>query len=330
MMMNRMTMNRNGFGTAAQMAARPHLAGDPMPGQAKPRRKPGKLLKFLNKLPFPPVVGGMFAVVGAILALATPLWLMEYSIARSGLPALLPAATPPLGSTARVLVTILSSAGWGIGAFLVLWFGSKILARGSKGEKVTQDVQAPVSQIDDESDLARFATPDLRPAPLSADELGSPLMSDEALDLGSALVLAPDPEAAVPDEEEPLTLDAPFALDLEETFALPEPAQPAVEMDSIQTSETAVTAHVSDVVPEYDMSVEPIAEFPAAAMAPVHDDTADHEVATAFEPHEEPDVAALLQRLEFGLARLQFAGKTKPVPPLGRDALLDRMAAGTL
>lgn len=65
-----------------------------------------------------PPAGGVAATVIVAVALAsTPVGIIEMLIVESGLPAMLPASSPPLGPTARSAMSLLG----GVGAGLVAW-----------------------------------------------------------------------------------------------------------------------------------------------------------------------------------------------------------------
>ncbi len=124
----------------------------------------------LNKLPFAPVVGGMFGIVAGILVLATPLWLFEQAIVASDLPSLMSAAAPPLGDKARIMTAILAIAIVGGLLYLAIAQIEKLTAaRGPIARVVPLSLPAP---------LMLTAAP--RPIFAEAD-LGAPFMSDEAM-----------------------------------------------------------------------------------------------------------------------------------------------------
>ena len=147
-------------------------------------------LKNLARVPFAPVVAAMFGVITLILIFMTPGWLFERLIAASGLPSLIPAASPPLGETARKL----SAIAGGVGVFSVLWVGLSLLrafikrnappkARGSRIDPVAAPQANTVSP------------PSLKREPIFAErELGAPFMSDEAI--APAVVASASPAQA--------------------------------------------------------------------------------------------------------------------------------------
>jgi hypothetical protein len=120
--------------------------------------------KSLNRLPLAPVVAAMFAAVAAVLVIAMPHWLFEYYVQRVGLPGLLPAATPPLGNTARIGAAVAAFGATGAALWALL---ATVERRWSEASDSLSDYPSVT------------AGP---PEPLRAEaELGAPLMSEEAI-----------------------------------------------------------------------------------------------------------------------------------------------------
>jgi hypothetical protein len=151
------------------------------------RLKSNAATKRLATLPFAPIVAVMFGLVAGILVMATPIWLLESAVLRLGLPNVLPPTAPPLGGTARALLTLLAAFGTGIGLWLVMTLFGRLAARKrakSAGSVVLADAPLPKKP----APLPDLPYSDSRRAPIFADdELGSPLMSEEALDLRTVL-----------------------------------------------------------------------------------------------------------------------------------------------
>ena len=76
-----------------------------------------KRLKGVPNLPFAPIVATLFGIVAAVLVFATPAWLLERTVASLGISAVLSAAKPPLGDTARLLIAVAT----GLSVGLILW-----------------------------------------------------------------------------------------------------------------------------------------------------------------------------------------------------------------
>lgn len=74
---------------------------------------------------FPGLVALWFAALLGVGSLILPVTLLEYAVDASGLPSLLPAAHPPLGSTARVLIAVAAALG---GAALGLIIARRVAA----------------------------------------------------------------------------------------------------------------------------------------------------------------------------------------------------------
>jgi hypothetical protein len=155
---------------------------------------------ILNRLPLAPVIGAMFAVVAAILVLATPQWLFQDAIVASGLPTLFSAATPPLGAKAKILSAILAASI--VGA--IFWAAIAAIERLiESSRKAPSDGKA---DVEDAKTLDQILADRRRPIFAEAD-LGAPLMSDEAaavardelvLDTALPEVDASDTEIATP------------------------------------------------------------------------------------------------------------------------------------
>lgn len=138
----------------------------------------------LSTVPFVPVVALLFGAVTVILILMTPLWLFERGVVVSGLPALLPAAQPPLGQTARIL----SAVAAGLGVAALLWGLLYILrafikrkappkARGMRIEATKPFVTKGAATFD-----TGIAPLSRKREPIFAErDLGAPFMSDEAI-----------------------------------------------------------------------------------------------------------------------------------------------------
>jgi hypothetical protein len=258
------------------------------------RLKSNAATKRLAKLPFAPIVAGMFGLVAGVLVMATPIWLLESAVLRLGLPNILPPTAPPLGGTARALLTMMAAFGTGIGLWLVLTLSGRLSSRrrAMAGGGVVRPEALKTSKAMPLPDLPYS---DSRRAPIFAeDELGSPLMSDDARDLGAVLasVDVPASEAKAEPVDESLVLDqaVPPMAESEERIVLipPEPL----------------------IVPEPAMATETVVEMPAAPLTPPATD--------------QPSVAAMLERLEAGLAKRVATGRSLK-PPMSRDALLARM-----
>ena len=150
------------------------------------------LARRAQRIPFAPVVALLFGVAAAILVAAVPQWMFEAGVVKSGLPTVLAAAAPPLGLMARLLAI---GVAFGAVSFLV-W---ALVATLTKIVEAKARARTPWRDAGYDADMAMTRDDPLPPRrPIFApDELGAPLMSDEAI----APVIAfsePEPALAAP------------------------------------------------------------------------------------------------------------------------------------
>lgn len=130
----------------------------------------------LQRLPLAPVIGAMFGVAAAILVAAVPVWLFEQAVGASGI-------------VVRVLAIVAAFAVVGLASWGLVWAVERLMV-----------APAPKREEAGELDLGAFdeALPIANEVrrPISAVELGAPLMSDEALQTVAPFVeqLAAEPE----------------------------------------------------------------------------------------------------------------------------------------
>jgi hypothetical protein len=134
------------------------------------------LARRASRIPFAPVVAILFGIVAAILVAAVPQWLFERGVVASGLPHFIAAATPPLGLLARLLAVAtaflaISVLLWAILGPLTSRLEGRVRAR-TPWRDAGYDTPIP-----EDSDL--FISP--RKPIFAPEELGAPLMSDEAI-----------------------------------------------------------------------------------------------------------------------------------------------------
>jgi hypothetical protein len=152
-----------------------------------------RLSRRAARIPFAPVVGLMFGGAAAILVAAMPVRLFERAIVTTGLPAWLSIAAPPLGFTARVLGIVAAFMIVALCAWLVATPLSRWLER---------DRRRRTPWRDDGYAGADGILPavDVRRRPIFApDELGAPLMSDQAI-AGDDMSLPASPPPLLPDD----------------------------------------------------------------------------------------------------------------------------------
>lgn len=217
----------------------------------------------VSRLPFAPVVALMFAAAAATLILASPIWLLERETARAGIAGLMPAAAPPLGSTARMLLTALAAIGAGALAFVAGRLVEPLVEnRPVRRSVIGPDAgEQPISFLR-EAGLIVAPVPapaiDTTPPPISATrELGPPLMSEEAL--AQAPVDRPeaqgDGDAAA--GQDPVLLLAAPATDDQELLLV----DPLVDEAAVSPPEAAEAAVAVDPAPVASRAVQlPVAE----------------------------------------------------------------------
>lgn len=259
------------------------------------------------------VAGGLITAIG-VVAISTDT--LESLVWTTGVAALVPAAAPPLGMTARALLAL----GSGLLVAALLW-SSLFLLFGPGGflvRRTPREDGVPVIRRAD-------AHPDAPPRkPMSAADLGTPMMEvgvgpggrDERtipadLDLPLA---AFDPKAILPVPMEPVRPVSP----LKQTIMAP-----LIAVESVAEATTFVTAPAPPPAPVVPVAaavetpvaveVEPVVE---ARTAPVQEDVAEIAAPTpiarpsraAAEPATPPTIEALLTRLENGALRRGLIG----------------------
>lgn len=242
-------------------------------------------------LPIAPLVAIVLGALAALGVAAMPVSGLESLVMGSGLPAILPAAEPPLGLTARA-VAALASGGF---AALFAWLAAFILV-GSRSVTLGRALE-PAAAFDDEDlpmpVLRRAdAHPDAPPRPplLATRDLGTPFLNVRAAE---ALVEedAPEEDPGLPlprDLEQPLSAFDPAAI---RAVPMPPPVKlpPArrVAQPVLAPNERLEVFELRPPVPAPPPAAEPIAR-----------------------PETEASVLALLERLEKGVVRRSLARKT--------------------
>lgn len=214
-------------------------------------------------LPIAPIAAALLAVAAVLGVVLIPTSLLEAMVMDSGLPALVHAAEPPLGMTARLILAVVCG---GI-AGLVGWFLAFIVVG---TQAVSVDAAVP---MDDQ------LTPNVRRADAHPDAPPRPPLR-ATRDLGMPFPEAKtEEEVALPSEhgtsaELLLTDEAPAPVALEDE-AETVVADLAVydDKDTSLTPEPVVAAPVSEQVPEEQDLPEdldqPLAAFDPAAILPV-------------------------------------------------------------
>ena len=257
---------------------------------------------------FPLVVALWFAVLIGLGSLVVPSALIERAVVASGLPQLISAAAPPLGTTARGGIAVLGALA---GAVMGLLLGrqayrtshaeertvSPINAHEELGENGLDGAQEPAPESDDltqehEAELADDADEQSwDSAWIDHEELGEPEadiapepepeVEDEALELSETPAVAADEQ-----EAEPESTAAPSTLDDLSLMQLAQRLQGAIEERRTRQAEQP-TPTTPTPVPMPQESAAPAVEEPAAPTAP--QSTAPGEDVTRQADHEPRD-----------------------------------------
>lgn len=248
-------------------------------------------------------VGG--ALVG-LLFLVMPSALLEALVTSSGVPAILAAAEPPLGLTARIALALV----FGGGVALFAWFALFLVA-GSRtvtlGGAAASDAETPILRRAD-------AHPDAPPRrPLSANrDLGTPFLDVSA----KPAPRAPEPTQDVQVEEArferplPINLEVPMAgydprAIRAEPLAPPPPVAPLKRPQLIDPGDRFETFELTPVRRDpptirVETSLrEPASKSPAPPPPPV------------VAPQTEATIRALLDRLEAGVAQRETSARPR-------------------
>ncbi len=264
-----------------------------------------KRLKGIPNLPFAPIVAALFGLVSAILVFATPGWLLERVVGTTGLSAVIAAARPPLGDTARTLIAVVAGLLVGLGLWLVL----RIIEKQVHASRVGAAKRPSVPNAGRESGSPSAVRQKSGRSPIFAgQELGAPLMSDEALASGEELFLDPTMLDQAPQVETDVEPEAPLVLEAPDDGAYGEPA--------IQT--------VADP--------EPVVEEAAAIASPVFDMQSPDIAQPLRDSENEPSLIELVNRFETALDRRKTrvaAGEAvTPSPIAGTVANLRELIGG--
>ena len=259
---------------------------------------------LLRALPlYGAVAGGVIAAAGVLLM---PTDTLETLVWSTGIAALVPGAAPPLGMTARVLLSV----GSGLLVAALLW-SSLFLLFGPGGflvRRAPREDGVPVIRRAD-------AHPDAPPRkPMTAADLGTPMMEvgvgqDVAsgsnarsipVDLDQPLA-AFDPRAILPLPMEPIRPVSPL---------VPAITAPVIEVAATAEAATYVTAAVPPVAtPIPTDPVEKLLQDVEEVVAPTQAPAAlVHVPRPQSEPTAAPTIESLLSRLEQGAVRRGWIG----------------------
>ncbi|RXD07516.1 hypothetical protein EQZ23_05725 [Sphingomonas sp. UV9] len=245
-------------------------------------------------------VGGLIAAIG-VLVMSTDT--LESAVWTTGVAALVPAAAPPLGTTARALLAL------GSGALVaaLLW-SSLFLLFGPGGvfaKTIPREDGVPVIRRAD-------AHPDAPPRkPMSAADLGTPMME---VGVGAGIGLGRDERTIPSDLDQPLASFDPNAI-LPVPMEPVRPVAPLVQAMVTQAMVAPVVEASSTAEPDTFVTaplVEPVARPVEVADDGVAEDGAPEinaptpiarSALAATEPSTPPTIEALLRRLEQGALR---------------------------
>ena len=245
-------------------------------------------------LPLAPLVAGIIGVLTAAMFALIPTALLESMVVDSGIAAVISAAEPPLGLTARAALVLLCGGGVGVLAWFALFltFGGRTIA-----------LRRPVSDGDNAPVLRRAdAHPDA-PArrPLFANtDLGTPFLEVRARPVHL------DADDVAPLVERPLPVDLDEPLSAYDSSFLREPGVPASDPDGQPKPDVVASAPLPLPLPRrqtYDPS-ERFETFPLGPIdAPVPARRTPSPISRPARPAEsagDPSetIHALLDRLE--------------------------------
>ena len=271
---------------------------------AQSRRQ--RLTLSLAPLPAAPLVGVACAVLTAALFALIPVATLETLIMRSGIAAVLAAAEPPLGSTARIALILVGSAFVGS----VAWFGT-FLAVGTRtlsfGGRRAEGAVPVLRRADAHPDAPARA-------PLfAARELGTPFLDIHAPQTTDDGVEAPSiaPAFDLPDDQAPRPLPimrSPIDLpsDLDQPLAAYDPAAiPDVPM--------APPAPPPAALAPRPQVIDAGERFETFELTPVvrRDDAVSAPMAPRAPIDTRASLTALLERLERGVSDRA----DRPTPP---------------
>ncbi|WP_294300075.1 hypothetical protein [uncultured Sphingomonas sp.] len=237
-----------------------------------------------------PSLGVAAAACAATICLILPSATLEALVLNSGIPAILPAAEPPLGYTARVALAMITGGAAGA----IVWLAA-FLAFGGEGAvtlKPRTPRAKPVSTVESTAPAPVLRRADAHPdaparAPLNAaQELGAWFQEPPA----ASKPVAPPVERALPKD-----LDAPLAAF--DPAAIPAvPAEPQPVVGSLQPLPIKSDLEPGERIDAFELP-RPAVQTDAAPIAA---------------PRTDATIHALLDRLERGVAARRQADPAKP------------------
>lgn len=282
------------------------------------------------KAPIALLGAGIVGALAALIALVLPTSTLESLVMGSGLPAIIAAAEPPLGFTARICLALGAGGFFGIMAGLTVFVlvGTKTVDLQTTRTRPQPNVpQAPVLRRAD-------AHPDAPPRPplMAARDLGTPFLEVGAPPAAKPLPLTPlKPVEAV--VERPLKAEAPVE-------AAPLPLKPIVVEPKPEPVEQPLPADLDQPLAAFDPQAVPDVPLPPPVLPPLK------AKAEPVEPKPAPaePKSALVERFEtFALPprhsapAYPFAARPRSEEALARPeteasvhALLERLERGVI
>jgi hypothetical protein len=234
-------------------------------------------LRSSVNLPLPAFLGGVVAALIALVMLLVPTHLLESAVLDSGIAAVVGAAEPPLGLTARIVLALM--LGGGVGAALA--FGTFVLG-GEQRKRAGTDEATPIPVLrrsdahpDAPARRPLFATQELGTPFLDVSAPREPVERELPKDLNQPLA-AFDPAAIPPMPREPIRPVAPLIR--------PQGLEPGERLETFPLTPPPVTD-------------EPPLPMPSPARS------------------TEATIQSLLERLEIGIQQREEARRTAAEQP---------------
>lgn len=273
--------------------------------------------KRLNVPVAPLIAGGVAITVASIFALV-PGAVLDTLVTESGIAALIPAAEPPLGFTARLALMLVGGGGAGLIAWfgLYLLIGARAIALFGKGDALlTADV--PVLRRAD----AHPDAPARRPLFANSD-LGTPFLDVRA---PVALTLDETPEPVIVVPAAPVIVlppvEADLPTDLDQPLAKFDPhAIPDEPLEWFISATPIVQPAV--VQPDRPQTFAPTERFETFELRPA----APKPGRARSETDPSATIHSLLDRLEKSVARREPEPVAKAPPPPRHDSLQEALS----
>jgi hypothetical protein len=304
---------------------------------AKGKRKPAGRAPISSHPAFPAIVALWFAALFGIGSMVLPVILLEKLVTATGIASLVPAAAPPLGMTARILIA-LSAAGLGVVLGIVL---SRRVAAAQVGQAALR--RAPRLHAADAHPDAPVKWPISARDELGSEKLDDPFEDDPLDDMGHPAdaqfaELMPDRRHALAvtgDDEDVLELD--HVEPAEEAPVVRDGAMPLLEDVQCDATDEALCEPGSNVATEplpcdeeelgapveAEPETRPFAMPEAATLEPETCAQAPHPSAASIDrPLAELSIAQLVDRFALALhakaaeapAHADRAEEAEPLP----------------